>query len=88
MPVWRACLEQHYLDKYVTLVFVIIKTKYKYATLRMNDANFACELETGMYGDTDMLQFIKYLCQNKNNCLFFELKITTIINHLIRIYLL
>jgi len=25
-------LEQHYLDKYVTLGFVIIKTKYNYAT--------------------------------------------------------
>jgi len=31
-PVWRACLKQHYLDKYVTLGFVIIKTKYNYAT--------------------------------------------------------
>jgi len=27
-------LEQHYLDKYVTLGFVIIKTKYNYETVR------------------------------------------------------
>jgi len=41
-----------------------------------------------MYGDTDMLQLLKYLCQNKNDCLSFELKIIIIINRLIKIYLL
>ena len=49
---------------------------------------FERELNKEMYGDTDMLQLLKYLCQNKNDCLNFELKIITIINRLIKIYLL
>ena len=36
-PVWGACLKQHYLDQYVTLGFVIIKTKYNYATQVLGD---------------------------------------------------
>ena len=49
---------------------------------------FVRELDEGMYEDSDMLQLLKYLCQNKNDCLIFELKIIIIINRLINIYLL
>ena len=54
----------------------------------INEMEFVLELDEGMYGDTDMLQLLKYLCQNKNNCSFFELKIIIIINRLIKIYLI
>ena len=56
--------------------------------LHLNDIEFEQELDERMYGDTDMLQLLKYLCQNKNDCLSFELKIIIIINRLIKIYLL
>ena len=49
-------------------------------TFRLNDMEFECELNEGMYGGTYMLQLLKYLCQNKNDYLIFELKIITIIN--------
>jgi len=31
----------------------------------MNDIEFEQELDEGMYGDTDSLQLLKYLYQNK-----------------------
>ena len=38
--------------------------------LSVNAVECKLELDKGLYGDTDMLQLLKYLCQNKNNCLF------------------
>ena len=41
--------------------------------LHLNNIEFERELDEGMYGDTGMLQVLKYLCQSKNDCLIFEL---------------
>ena len=56
--------------------------------LHLNDIEFERELDEWMYGDSDMLQLLKYLCQNKNDCLNFELKIIIIINRVIKIFLI
>jgi len=56
--------------------------------LCLNYIEFEHKLDEGLYEDTDMLQLLKYLCQHKNDCLIFELKIIIIINRLINIYLL
>ena len=56
--------------------------------LSVNAVEFELELDEGLYGDTDMLQLLKHLCKNKNNCLFFGEKIIIIINRLIKIYLI
>ena len=55
-------------------------------TLDMDLEQFNQEIEYRMYGDTDMLQLIKYLCQNRNKCIIFESKIITLIERLVRIY--
>ena len=69
-----------------------LKTKEQnvllHKNLSVNTVEFELELDEGLYRDTDVLQLLKYLCQNKNNCLFIYEKIIIIIKRLIKIYLI
>ena len=55
-------------------------------TLKMTFEQFTQEIEYGIYGDTDILQLIKILCQNRYNCPTFERKIIFLIEKLVCIY--
>ena len=56
-------------------------------SLYLNYIEFERELHEGLYGGSDILQLLKYICQHKNDYLIFELKIIIIINRVINIYL-
>ena len=55
-------------------------------TLSLNTIAFEQGINEAMYADKDLIQLLKYLCQNKEIYLLFESKIILIINQLINIY--
>ena len=52
----------------------------------MNLEQFKREIEFEMYEDIEMLHLIKYLSQNRYECVIFESKIISLIERMIRIY--